>query len=95
MEAARKEICEAKLRMGESIGRFILVDFNLEGRAPHVGLETGDERRVVRWNGERWDVTRYVKPVLGNHTMPGWMRDHESNVCADTFAAALADVRAA
>lgn len=95
MKSASKEICEAKLCMGQEIGRFVLTDFDLDPRIPaggmYVGFVNDYERRVIRWLpvSECWQVSAYTK-----HPM-GWMGDGSESERAATFAAALAAVRAA
>lgn len=94
MEAARKEIRDERLCMGQDVGRFVLTDFDLDPRltiGPYVGFEVGEERRVIRKSqyGTGWIVQRYT-----HHPM-GWLSDEEPVSRRETFAAALADVRAA
>lgn len=95
MESANKEICEAGLCLGQEIGRWVVTDFDLEPRIPaggaYVGFVNGYERRVIRRLpiSECWQVSAYTK-----HPM-GWLADGSEPKRANTFAAALADVRAA
>lgn len=95
MEAARKEIRDERLCMGQEVGRFVVTDFDLEPRIPaggaYVGLVNGYERRVIRWLpvSECWQVSAYTK-----HPM-GWLADGSEPERAATFTAALDAVRAA
>lgn len=95
MDSAREEIREAKLCLGQEIGRWVVTDFDMEPRIPaggmYVGFVDGYERRIIRRLpiSECWQVSAYTK-----HPM-GWLADGSEPERAATFAAALASVRAA
>jgi hypothetical protein len=91
----REEVTQARLRMGQLIGRWELTGFDLDadrGAAVWVELIDGPQRRIIRKStrGAGW----LVEPQT-EHPICGWMGDEDAPALVATFAAALEVVRAA